>query len=80
MKIKRSQKRRIKREISKPPQNREQPRKSDDLAAVGLPPNQKLREFADENYGDTEIPHRKYELDLGIAWRTRLGIRGTSWV
>jgi hypothetical protein len=29
--------------------------------AHGLPPNEKLRKFADEIYGDTEIPERKSE-------------------
>jgi hypothetical protein len=27
----------------------------------GLPPNEKLKKFADEIYGDTEIPERKSE-------------------
>ena len=35
-----------------------QPRKP---MAPGLPPNEKLRKFADEIYGDTEIPERKSE-------------------
>lgn len=55
MKMKRSQKRRAKRASGKRPRDRE-PR----LVSAGLehdlPPNEKLRKFADEIYGDTEIP------------------------
>jgi hypothetical protein len=27
---------------------------------LGLPPNEKLRKFADEIYGEMELPHRKH--------------------
>jgi len=28
---------------------------------IGLPPNEKLRKFADEIYGDTQVPQRKHD-------------------
>jgi len=59
MKMKRSQKLRVKRESDKRPRDREQELPSQEAAAIELPPNEKLRRFADEIYGDTEIPHRK---------------------
>jgi hypothetical protein len=30
-------------------------------AQIGLPPNEKLRKFADEIYGEMELPHRKHD-------------------
>jgi hypothetical protein len=30
-------------------------------AQIGLPPNEKLRQFADEIYGSMELPHRKHD-------------------
>jgi hypothetical protein len=61
MKMKRTAKRRAKREIGKRPRDREQRLLSPPAAASGsdLPPNEKLQKFADEIYGDTEIPHRR---------------------
>ena len=57
---KRSHKLRVKRQSGKRPRDREQsPRTSDPSATTSahdLPPNNKLRKFADEIYGDTEIP------------------------
>jgi hypothetical protein len=58
MMMKRSQKLRIKRESGKRPRDREQELRSE-KAAIDLPPNEKVRKFADEIYGDTEIPDRK---------------------
>jgi hypothetical protein len=61
--MKRTQKLRVKRERGKRPRDREQPPRSSDLSATtsvhDLPPNNKLRKFADEIYGDTEIPKRE---------------------
>jgi hypothetical protein len=59
MKMKRSQNLRIKRESGKRPRDREQELRSEKAAAMDLPPNEKVRKFADEIYGDTEIPDRK---------------------
>ena len=61
MKMKRTAKRRAKREMGKRPRDREQrsPAEKIAVAAPDLPPNEKLRKFADEIYGDTEIPHRR---------------------
>jgi hypothetical protein len=63
VKMKRTQKLGVKRERGKRPRDREQPPRSSDLSATtsahDLPPNNKLRKFADEIYGDTEIPKRE---------------------
>jgi hypothetical protein len=61
--MKRTHKLRIKRESGKRPRDREQPPRPSDPSATtsahDLPPNSKLRKFADEIYGDTEIPKRE---------------------
>jgi hypothetical protein len=59
MKMKRTRKLRAKRESGKRPRGEEQPLRSRKAAEIDLPPNEKVRAFADEIYGDTEIPHRK---------------------
>jgi hypothetical protein len=61
--MKRSQKLRVKRARGKRPRGRERPPRFFDPSATtsahDLPPNNKLRKFADEIYGDTEIPKRE---------------------
>jgi len=59
MKMKRTQKLRAKREGGKRPREREQPLRSRKTIEIDLPPNEEIRKFPDEIYGDTEIPHRK---------------------
>jgi hypothetical protein len=59
MKMKRTQKLRAKRESGKRPREREQPLRSRKTIEIDLPPNEEIRKFPDEIYGDTEIPHRK---------------------
>ena len=61
MKMKRTTKRRAKREMGKRPRDREQRPPTEEIVVTGpdLPPNEKLRKFADEIYGDTEISHRR---------------------
>ena len=58
MKWKRNQKLRSKRQSGKRPRDREQTLPSSRTKECGLPPNDMLQKFADEVYGDTEIPKR----------------------
>ena len=59
MKRKRSQKLRSRREGGKRPRDQEQTSPSSQEKDSELPPNEKVNKFADEIYGDTEIPRRE---------------------
>jgi len=59
MKRKRSQKLRSRRESGKRPRDHEQRLPSWQNKDGELPPNDKVNKFADEVYGDTEIPRRE---------------------